>query len=358
MPVSFSSLPHRLAHAGRNVVHTYPSVRRMLTPLLRGLRAYRTVRDDSTVLSDFSEADSVFSRLRTLGRAVHVRHWARKKVLFYPNPPLQGTVLWKVLARLGIGVTTDPTTPALAAILWRDRTVVDVESYAAALAPFPRVLNARCTDISKSHVGTCFQDAFGYALAVEPRRYTGPMVVKSEKNATHDGHLRIGPLAHRDPAMAYQRLVDNMVTAQLCVDYRVPVIGGRIPLVYLRFRRHDGRFVSDFSAVMLAEVDEVFSAEEQEQILRFAERMGLDYGELDVLRDRTDERIYVVDCNKTPWGPSMLTHRAERSRVLDLMAPCVLAMIEETVPTFEAEPGGVVGERDRQGSPGLEGLHP
>jgi hypothetical protein len=31
--------------------------------------------------------------------------------------------------------------------------------------------------------------------------------------------------------------------------------------------------------------------------------MDLDYGELDLLRDRGDGRIYVVDVNSTPWGP-------------------------------------------------------
>lgn len=31
--------------------------------------------------------------------------------------------------------------------------------------------------------------------------------------------------------------------------------------------------------------------------------MGLDYGELDILRNNLDGRIYVVDVNKTLWGP-------------------------------------------------------
>jgi hypothetical protein len=31
--------------------------------------------------------------------------------------------------------------------------------------------------------------------------------------------------------------------------------------------------------------------------------MGLDYGELDVLRDADDGRLYVVDVNTTPFGP-------------------------------------------------------
>ncbi len=306
------------------------------------------------MLAGFSANDGLFSRLRTLGRVMRARYWARQKVLFYPNPPHPGTVLWKVLARLGIGVTTDPSDSAIAAVLWRDKTVVNVEHHAAALDHFPRVLNVRCSDISKSHVGACFAEVFGYALAVDPRRHTGPMVVKSEENATHDGHLRVGPLARRDPTMAYQHLVDSMVTDRLCVDYRVPIIDGRIPLAYLRFRRHDGRFVSEFSHVLLVEVDDVLSPDEQDRILRFAERIGLDYGELDVLRDRPDGRIYVVDCNKTPWGPSVLRHRKDRSRALDLMMPYVAAMIGADLPSCRSGSGSPGSDRDDSGTPGVE----
>ena len=31
--------------------------------------------------------------------------------------------------------------------------------------------------------------------------------------------------------------------------------------------------------------------------------MGIDYGELDILRDNNDGRIYIVDANNTPSGP-------------------------------------------------------
>jgi hypothetical protein len=41
---------------------------------------------------------------------------------------------------------------------------------------------------------------------------------------------------------------------------------------------------------------------ELEQILYLARKMGVDYGEFDVLRDK-DKRIYVVDVNNTPAGP-------------------------------------------------------
>lgn len=50
-------------------------------------------------------------------------------------------------------------------------------------------------------------------------------------------------------------------------------------------------------------VTSVFSGIEKEKILAFTEKFGLDYGEVDVLRDNDDGRLYVIDVNNTPFGP-------------------------------------------------------
>jgi hypothetical protein len=39
--------------------------------------------------------------------------------------------------------------------------------------------------------------------------------------------------------------------------------------------------------------------------------MGLDFGELDILRDNDDGRIYIVDVNNTPSGPRRGVHMQE-----------------------------------------------
>lgn len=296
------------------------------------------VLDGQSLVDDYGalrqclpDADAPTS-LRALAHILRTRLRPTRTVLFYPELPRRGFVIWKLLARLGIRITNDPDDSPDAVILWQDRTLIDREAYAAVLERFPRVINGRCTDISKSHVGTCFEEAFGYALAVDPRRYVGPMVAKSEANATHDGRLQIGPLSEAAPRTAYQRLVESKITCRLCVDYRVPVIDGRLPLAYLRFRRYDERFVSNFENAVLADIDDVLTPWEQERVVDFSARIGLDYGELDVLRDRTDDQIYVVDCNKTPWGPTALPHRDDRAEAIGRMLPFVDAMVESPLP--------------------------
>ena len=50
-------------------------------------------------------------------------------------------------------------------------------------------------------------------------------------------------------------------------------------------------------------VDKSVTDDELKKVCQFCERMGLDYGEVDILRDNTDGRIYIVDANNTPAGP-------------------------------------------------------
>ena len=46
------------------------------------------------------------------------------------------------------------------------------------------------------------------------------------------------------------------------------------------------------------------SSDEQAKVLELARAIGLDYGEMDGLRDRSTGKFYVVDINKTPFGPA------------------------------------------------------
>ena len=63
------------------------------------------------------------------------------------------------------------------------------------------------------------------------------------------------------------------------------------------------RFANHNSSVSLVRPRDVFSDDEIEQLGAFARAMGLDWGGLDVLRDRMSGRLYVVDVNKTDMGP-------------------------------------------------------
>jgi glutathione synthase/RimK-type ligase-like ATP-grasp enzyme len=85
--------------------------------------------------------------------------------------------------------------------------------------------------------------------------------------------------------------------------------------------------------VELASTADVLSPEEVERIIRFCRRMGLDYGELDVLRHRDDGRIYIVDVNTTPWGPPIqLSTQGKRAALLKLATTFKAAFVEGGTP--------------------------
>ena len=161
-------------------------------------------------------------------------------------------------------------------------------------------LNARCNDISKTHVARVFGEVFGYALAVDPLNHAGPMVAKSNVNGVHDGRIVYGPLTRRQSGMAYQRLVDSTVRDGVTDELRATCVGGRTISIVRKEKAAAARFAAAYLRTHPVSPDDVLSAEERVGLARFLERMGLDFGSVDLLRDHAgDGRLYVVDVNKT-----------------------------------------------------------
>jgi len=130
--------------------------------------------------------------------------------------------------------------------------------------------------------------------------------MKLNWNALHKGKVIDCPTEPETGDVVYQRLVRNETGEETVEDIRVPIFKDIIPFVYLKHRSIDNRLVDRVhtnTRAIIAEVDNHLSADEQVKICQFAGKMGLDYCEVDVLRDRNSGRIYIVDANNTPAGP-------------------------------------------------------
>jgi hypothetical protein len=219
---------------------------------------------------------------------------------FSPQRPLMGYSIWKICRELGLRITDKPERGHVVALRWLDVTVDQGDPLAEGTGV--RAINEGCRDISKSAVEAASVGAFGYGLFVDPQTYVGPYVLKSEENGLHDGRIVEGP-RDPEPGFVYQRLVDNADDNGNIVDLRIPIIGRRIPFVYLRHRPVRERFTQEHERVETSSTSEVLTEEEIDRTLTLCTLMGLDCGELDAVRDRQDGRIYVVDANKTPSGP-------------------------------------------------------
>lgn len=205
-----------------------------------------------------------------------------------------------VMVRLGARIGFEPSGTGLN-FAWDTGTWFS--SKAARTLPVG-TLNGRCLDISKSAVDRIWSEVAGYSIAVDPLTTEGPIVVKPDENGTRGGRVVNGPLPARTPHAVYQRLVDTRVGERV-LQIRPVILHGRIVLVYEKWRPYPQWFKGPELTVPRTAAD-FFSDDEAVLLLRFADAIGLDYGELDVVRDGASGLIYVVDANRTPVRPKGL----------------------------------------------------
>jgi hypothetical protein len=244
----------------------------------------------------------------------------RATVLFYPEVPYARAVMYKICHTLGYSMTRRVNSKANVVVNWEDVTNRRAYESLTRLSAQHTVINLRCTDISKRHVDRVHARVFGYSTEIDPLTHRGPCVKKSDVNAVHDGTIIQCPITQREERCIYQKVIDNIGRDGNAHDIRVPVFGSRIPFCYLKSRPRAQRFGNENLAVALHNTAELLTDEEVGMLLRFSADIGLDYGELDVLRDHGDQRIYVVDVNPTPDGPPNHIGAADSEIALARMA--------------------------------------
>ncbi|MBI1250756.1 MAG: hypothetical protein GC189_04710 [Alphaproteobacteria bacterium] len=238
-------------------------------------------------------------------------------VAFYPDRARPWYLIWPVLRMAGAQLTSDA---ASADVLFHFEDATLSDTAAPAGRPGARTVNAAAADISKSRVAAASQAAFGHALAVDPRAHHGPMVEKSELNGAHDGRIVEGP-CEPAPGRVYQRLIDNRASNDALVqDLRCVIVGGRPAVTFIKRRPVGQRFANANTEVELIAPDSAFSARELEQIAAFARELRLDWGGLDVLRDRNDGKLYIVDANKTDMGPPTALPLRQKMQAVRILA--------------------------------------
>lgn len=184
-----------------------------------------------------------------------------------------------------------------------------------------KLVNFGARDVSKTNVSRASAAAFGHPLAIDPTTHIGPAVEKSEINAAHDGRIVQCP-TQPIPGRVYQRVIDNRMASNpdLVEDLRTCTVGGKAVCVFLKRRQVTKRFLNTNTDVQLARPEDVFSPAELEQISAFTREIGLDWGGVDVLRERTDGSLHIVDANKTDMGPPIGLNLPDK-----IIATCMLA---------------------------------
>lgn len=246
-------------------------------------------------------------------------------IAFSPARARPWYLVWAVSRLAGGKLVTDPAR-ADVVMHFHDATY-SPNSPPPRLKANAKLINFGCQDVSKTRVAKANETAFGYPLFVDPRTHVGSAVEKSEINAAHDGRIIQCP-ATAQAGRAYQKVIDNRSPdPEIVEDLRTCTVGGRPVLVFIKRRAVTKRFQNTNCEVLLRTPEEIFSAAEIGQIGAFTRAIGLDWGGVDVLRDRGDGRIYVVDANKTDMGPPVGLNLPDKLKAARMLAAAFGAFV-------------------------------
>lgn len=249
-------------------------------------------------------------------------------VLFYPENPAPDSVVAQLCDRLGYNISNNPTQRFDVAFKYFDATFFSAAMLDELEPIHDFVINGKSLDISKQAIAQVFRIIFGYDLAVDPTEYAGKIVRKSNINALRDGEILDAPLMAIASEYVYQKFIDSEVSGtNIFIEFAVPICDENIPFVYQQQRNIAQRFELENIQVELKEPDEIFSDTELEKILNFAKNMGLDYGELDILRDKKDGKIYVVDVENTLRHFPDKLNKIQKDDAIELLSRTFLSLV-------------------------------
>ncbi len=235
----------------------------------------------------------------------------KRRVACHPRAVQPHYLLWGAMRQAGLKAS-GPDALADIHVYFKDQTYLPDEAEA------PAGLNRDCTNISKSKVAFVFKEVFGYPLEVDPRTSPPPFICKSEINGRHDGYVSTENCEPQQ-GWVYQKLIRTETPDGTVVDLRAVTLFGKIPLIYVKERPVKTRFSNTNCRCRLAETLDHLSPEELTKVSQFCQKMNLDWGGLDILRNAEDGKIYIVDVNKTDMGPPLALPLNEKLRSTQIL---------------------------------------
>jgi len=164
-------------------------------------------------------------------------------------------------------------------------------------------INLNCNDISKTKVSKVHKKVFQYRIDVDPLKFHGKAVEKSDINGLHDGKIIQCPIKKSQllKNKVYNIFIDTKHKNH-CYQYRVFYINKVLPFMYVTKKLAKLPFsgASNSIKTYMVKTKDYFSSKEINQIQKFFKEFKCDMGEVDILRDRNSGLIYIVDLSNTP----------------------------------------------------------
>ncbi len=169
------------------------------------------------------------------------------------------------------------------------------------------VINGMCNNVLKDNVDKVWAETYGCGLRVNPKQRMGYCVKKTIQQGTNSGEIVRCPCEEED-GYVYLKIADTRDCDGIMSDYRLVICAGRIVLSLIKKKTELFKFRHEPTNYIRVSWADVLTTQEHDSVLLFASKMGLDFGELDVLRSNFDGKIYVVDVNNLSGYGYFRTH--------------------------------------------------
>jgi len=226
------------------------------------------------------------------------------KILFYPDDPIwqskHGHSLSKTAIycqKLGFILTNNIKDNWDIIIHWdyRDKNEVTKKLIESGKL----IINRYCIDITKTKVEQVFKSIFLYSSFFELEK--GYCIEKGEKQSAHNGRIIEFPKERKNNYI-YQKIIDTRINKITIKDIILPIFFGEFPYGWFNYRSIQNSFGASniLGYYELFDTYKYFTKIEIEKIRQFCKIIGLDTGEINIIRSVYDNKIYIIDVNNLP----------------------------------------------------------
>jgi hypothetical protein len=262
------------------------------------------------------------------------------KVYIYGNyPHFQKSTTYFMLRKAGVQMNNKLNGKYDVGIYWDPR--MDINKQTPKLKQNGKkikLINLFLVDTAKGFVAESFEQHFKYGYKVDPTTFNGYCISKHNGNGTKSCFFLKCPIEANDifKDHSYQKIIDytDKKDPNTLYELRIPIVGGIIPCVLFKTRNRGLRFTSKNRSIQIVNPLKYLTEEECNKIITYCRYIGLELGEIDVLRSHEDGRIYIIDVNNTSWWPPNKLGDVDRNIVLNLMWN---AFLESFLPNHFSE---------------------
>lgn len=220
----------------------------------------------------------------------------KTKILFYPTIVNEGYKVFLYCKELGIEITNNINDQF-------NFVFFNHVSHGDSLHPKDKIIdnlksqfktfNTDCNNVRKSYVAKIHKEVFGYNADVD----NGFDIIRKSELQSAKKEAFVTEV--KDDGYHYMKFI-NTYDKNNYHTLRIPYFNGNIPIIVDIIRndplRRDHK--TDILNTILPE--DCFTFSELDFIYQFCREFGLDYGELDILRENESGKIYIIDVNDKP----------------------------------------------------------